>query len=480
MSFLTFQDFAAAEKKENLAGFVRRAISEHENSAEYKIAVTADEYDRKRNTTICRYVQTIMDVTGLRIVDITAANNKICSNFFHRLNTQRNMYSLGNGLTFADETTKAKLGRNADVLIKKAAYKALKHGRVFIFWDGRQMHIFPVTEFKPFPDEESGIVRAGVRFWRLSKDKPLIAVLYTENGYKKFIYRNGEQPEIIPPEKEKYTAYKVTMRTVELTGELEVVGEDNWDGKLPIVPLYGSELRQSTLVGMREQIDAFDLIRSGFANNLQDCAEIYWIVKRAGGMSEEDLAEFRNRLKTQHIAAVNSEFDDAEGDTVSPYTQQIPFEARKAFLDEIRTGIYEDFGGLDVHTIAAGDTNDHIDAAYQPLDEEADDFEYQIIEAVVALLSLQGVDEEAATPSFKRNRISNQKEQTEMIMETLDLIGDELALKKLPFLTPDEVAARLEMMDNDEMTHMYGDAGDGGEDGEDGEDGEEEEMTDER
>lgn len=479
MSFLTFQDFEAAEKKENLAGFVRRAISEHENSAEYKIAVTADEYDRKRNTTICRYVQTIMDVTGLRIVDITAANNKICSNFFHRLNTQRNMYSLGNGLTFANETTKAKLGRNADVLIKKAAYKALKHGRAFIFWDGRQMHIFPVTEFKPFPDEESGIVRAGIRFWRLSKDKPLIAVLYTENGYKKFIYRNGEQPEIIPAEKEKYTAYKVTMRTVELTGELEVVGEDNWDGKLPIVPLYGSELRQSTLVGMREQIDAFDLIRSGFANNLQDCAEIYWIVKRTGGMSEEDLAEFRNRLKTQHIAAVNSEFDDAEGDTVAPYTQQIPFEARKAFLDEIRAGIYEDFGGLDVHTIAAGDTNDHIDAAYQPLDEEADDFEYQIIEAVVALLSLQGVDEEAATPSFKRNRISNQKEQTEMIMETLDLIGDELALKKLPFLTPDEVAARLEMMDNDEMARMYGNAAPG--DGvADDEDGEEEEMTDER
>lgn len=454
MSFLTFQDFEAAEKKENLADFVRRAISEHESSGEYITAKTADEYDRKRNTTICRYVQTIMDVTGLRIVDITAANNKICSNFFHRLNTQRNMYSLGNGLTFADEETKAKLGRNADVQIKKAAYKALKHGRAFIFWDGKQMHIFPVTEFKPFPDEETGVVRAGIRFWRLSKDKPLIAVLYTENGYKKFIFRDGEQPEVVPPDREKYTAYKVTLRAVELTGEVEVVGVDNWGGKLPIIPLYGSDLKQSTLVGMREQIDAFDLIRSGFANNLQDCAEIYWIIKRAGGMSEADLAEFRNRLKTQHIASVNSEFDDGAGDAVTPYTQQIPFEARKAFLDEIRAGIYEDFGGLDVHTIAAGDTNDHIDAAYQPLDEEADDFEYQIIEAVVALLSLQGVDEEAATPSFKRNRISNQKEQTDMIMEAWNLIGDDLALKKLPFLSPDEVAARLEAVESGEIMRV--------------------------
>lgn len=94
MSFLTYQDFETV-KPEELADFVKRAIAEHKASVEYEIALTADQYDKKRNTTICNYVQTMMDVTGVRIVDITAANNKICSNFFHRLNTQRNMYSLG-------------------------------------------------------------------------------------------------------------------------------------------------------------------------------------------------------------------------------------------------------------------------------------------------------------------------------------------------------------------------------------------------
>lgn len=453
MSFLTYQDFETV-KPEELADFVKRAIAEHKASVEYEIALTADQYDKKRNTTICNYVQTMMDVTGVRIVDITAANNKICSNFFHRLNTQRNMYSLGNGLTFEKEETKKKLGRNADVKIKQAAYKALIHGRSFIFWNGSQMYVFPVTEFKPLPDEDTGAVRAGIRFWQLAADKPLIAVLYTERGYKKFIYRKDRQPEAIPPERDRYTAYKITIRKVEATGEVEVAGEENWNGVLPIIPLYGSELKQSTLVGMREQIDSFDLIRSGFANNLQDCAEIYWIVKRAGGMDDASLAEFRTRLKTQHIASVNSEYDDGENDAAEPYTQQIPYEARKEYLQEIRAGIYEDFGGLDVHTIAAGATNDHIDAAYQPMDEEADDFEFQIIECIVALLALQGVSEEDATPSFKRNRISNQKEQTDMVMVTRELIGDELALKKLPFLTPDEVAARLEAMLTEEMSRF--------------------------
>ena len=141
MSFLTYQDFETV-KPEELADFVKRAIAEHKASVEYEIALTADQYDKKRNTTIYNYVQTMMDVTGVRIVDITAANNKICSNFFHRLNTQRNMYSLGNGLTFEKEETKKKLGRNADVKIKQAAYKALIHGRSFIFWNGRLLLCF--------------------------------------------------------------------------------------------------------------------------------------------------------------------------------------------------------------------------------------------------------------------------------------------------------------------------------------------------
>lgn len=111
--------------------------------------------------------------------------------------------------------------------------------------------------------------------------------------------------------------------------------------------------------------------------------------------------------------------------------------------------------GLDVHTIAAGATNDHIDAAYQPMDEEADDSEFQIIECIVALLALQGVSEEDATPSFKRNRVSNQKEQTDMVMEALDLVGEELALKKLPWLSADEVAARIDAMENNNITR-YG------------------------
>ena len=230
-------------------------------------------------------------------------------------------------------------------------------------------------------------------------------------------------------EVEPKRAYKLIASVTEVGGD-EEIEEENY-GSLPIIPMWGSNLKQSTLVGMREKIDSFDLIRSGFANDLSDCAQVYWILENCSGMSPADLEKFRSKLKLTHIATA-----DTENSKVTPYTQEIPYNARKEYLNEIRSGIYEDFGGLDVHTVSAGATNDHIDAAYQPLDEEADDFEYQVIQFIQGILHIVNIED---NPVFKRNRISNQKEQTDMILSAADHLDDETILTKLPFISVDEV-----------------------------------------
>ena len=114
----------------------------------------------------------------------------------------------------------------------------------------------------------------------------------------------------------------------------------------------------------------------------------------------------------------------------------------------IRAGIYEDFGALDVHTVAAGATNDHIDAAYQPMDEEAADFEYQVSEFIQQLLALMGIDDQ---PVFKRTRISNQLEQVQMIVAEADYLDRETILRKLPNVSADEVLGILERLDAQEQ-----------------------------
>lgn len=457
----TYQDF---EKEGSVVTGIVNAINNFVNSDQYKTAKSADEYDHQQNETILNYVKMIFTATGTPVEDFTASNNKLCSNFFHRLNTQRCTYLLGNGVSFSKhkeekvgedgvavttDTTKEALGSKFDSALKNLGYYALIHGLCFGFWNNDRMHVFPITEFVPLWDEDTGALRAGVRFWRIDPNKPMIAVLYEEDGYTKYKSKQvvGMDFEEIVPKR----PYKTIVSRSEADGE-EVIGEENY-GPIPIVPMWGSKLKQSTLVGMKEKIDSFDLIRSGFANDLTDCAQIYWILENCGGMTDGELARFRDRMKINHIVTV-----DTFNSKASPYTQEIPYGARTAYLTEIRSGIYEDFGALDVHAVAAGATNDHIDAAYQPMDEEADDFEYQVAEFIEQILNLMGIED---TPVFKRNRISNENEQTQMVLSAAQYLDDETILQKLPFITVDEVQSILAKKDEEAAQTMAVEAPEG-------------------
>ena len=225
--------------------------------------------------------------------------------------------------------------------------------------------------------------------------------------------------------------YIETVQTSEAFGE-EIVGSENLT-RLPIFPLYSGEMRNSALDRLRDTIDATDMVLSGFVNDIHDIPQVYWLISGAMGMTEKDKRQLLDRLILQHMAVI-----DGENSNIQGFTQDIPYEAREKCLDRLRTKMYEKYGGFDVHTIEAGATNDHIDAGYWPMDEEADDFEYEIIDFVQNILEMMGVTE-GATPIFKRNRVSNQKEQTDMVIAAAPYLDDQTILEKLPFITVDEV-----------------------------------------
>ena len=443
----TYQDFLEYKEKGQVLDFITAAINEYRESKEYKIACNADEYEAERNITIMEFMRLIFNKDGQQVVDFTAANNKVCSNFFHRLTTQRVAYSLGNGVSFANaekveedgktvvhDYTKEKLGKDFDTQLYLAGLFARQHRVSYLFWNLDHVDLFKATEFVPLHDEYDGSLMAGIRFWSLDwGTKPVTVVLYEEDGYTKYRTKAGSKGLDLA-EYEPKRAYKQQIAHNNVDPD-EIVGESNYSA-IPIVPFWGSRNRQSDLVGMRSKIDSLDLVTSGFCNDLQDCAEVYWIVGNALGMTDEDLSKFRDRLKTQHIVAA-----DTDQTPVTPYTQNIPTEARATLIGTIRAQLYEDYGGLDVHTVAAGATNDHIDAAYQPMDEEADDFEYQAINAIRGILNIIGIDD---VPIFQRNRISNRMEQTQMVMLAANYLDDETIIRKMPFITPDEVDGILE------------------------------------
>lgn len=429
---LTYQDFLRAGNKEN---FIIELISEHKTSKQYHVAVDAENYNRQQNTTIMKYQKFLYKLTGQKIVDTISPNYKMASNYLNRFITQLNQYLLGNGATFTDEITKEKLGIDFDTQLQKAGRSALIEGVSFGFWDFDKLRVFKLIEFAPLYDEENGSLRAGARFWQLDNDKPMRITFYEEDGYTEYIYKIGEEIEVIKPK----TTYKQIVKYTAVSGE-EIYQGENYPN-FPIVPFYANPERQSELVGIREQIDAYDLIKSGFANDL-DGHMLYWILENAGGMDDPDIARLIERMKT--LGAVISD-EDAQ---VKMQQLDIPYESRIAYLDRLEEDLYKDFGALKVDIISSSATTaTQINAAYLPLDCKTDQYEYECIEFVRNILKLQGIED---IPQFKRNKIANQSEATTMILQASNYLDDETVLKHLPFLSPDEIETILKNKEKEE------------------------------
>ena len=180
MNEYTYQDLqAVGENEQARMDFCKTAISAHQQSDEYRMAVIAREYDRQKNVTITNYQKILYRITGEAVKDRFSANHKCASNFFHRFVVQQTQYLLGNGVSFEEDEAKAALGGDKfDICIKEAGREALIEGVSYGFYNLNKVQIFKFTEFVPLIDEEDGGLKAGVRFWQINSDKPLRFTLY--------------------------------------------------------------------------------------------------------------------------------------------------------------------------------------------------------------------------------------------------------------------------------------------------------------
>lgn len=427
----TYQDLLEVISNEDLLkDFIISAINDHKGSDTYHWAQIADDYDKQNNTTIMRYRKLLYTMSGQAIPDNFNANHKLPSNFYNRFNVQENQYLLGNGVNFENEDTANKLGtkRKAfDTQIQKLGKLSLTHGEAFGFYNLDHIDVFSILEFVPLYDEEDGSLKAGIRFWQIDDAKPLRATLYEMDGYTEYIRRRTDTHLVIYKEKRPYV---LKTRYSGIDGK-EIYDGENYVG-FPIVPLWGNQDHTVKIKAWQPKIDCYDLIESGFANDVDDASLIYWTISNAGGMDDVDLAEFIQHMKTVKAAAVSDDGAKAEAHTID-----IPSEARNSYLDRLEKDLYKDAMALDVDAIANGNTvATAIRASYEPLNNKTDDFEYCVIEFIQGVLELAGIDD---NPTFKRSTIINQTEETNMVLAAAQYLDDETVLKHLPFISIDEV-----------------------------------------
>lgn len=441
-----YEDLLAVPENdyEKLLDFLLSAIAEHKKTPLYTEAVTAYEYFKRRNVTITQYQKLLYTLAGDVVPDNYSSNYKFCNGFFPIFVKQENSFLLGEGVTFNNDETKERLGGDEfDSQLYDAGEYALWGGVSFMFFNYDKVDVFKVTEFVPLIGEEDGALHAGIRFWQIDSSRPLRATLYEEDGYTDFIWEKDAKTNMLNArvlhEKRPY------MQTVAISA---ADGEEILDGQnyptFPIVPLWGNREHQSELTGLREKIDGYDLIQSGFANDLDDASQIYWIIQNAGGMDEVDLAKFMDQIRRVKAAVVEDDGAKAEA-----HTLELPYEARKAGLQEIRDSLYRDAMALDTDRISddGNVTATAIETSYQNLELKCDGFEYCVTKAIKALLKIVGIDD---SPTYHRRKTTNQPEVTTMILSAGEYLDDETILKHLPFLNIDEIDGIIKRKDKEE------------------------------
>ena len=416
----TYQDWLkVAEGSENeRMAFIKALIDEHKASSIYKQAADAENYFKGQNTTIKLYEKILFNSLGQAVPDYFSANHKLANRFFYRDVIQANSTLLGNGITWQKGKGGEVLGNDFDRKIIKAGRNAQVGGVTFGFYNNKKVEIYSVLEYAPLYDEEDGALKAGCRFWQVDNTKPLRVTMFELDGYTDYQWDKDNVNGTVRTEKRPY---KEVIQSSEAFGD-EILRGENYPS-FPVVPLWANENKQSELLPLKATIDCYDLINSGYANNIDDASLIYWTITNAGGMDDVDLVKFIDKMRKLHAAQTDAD------QQIQPVTVDVPFAGREALLDRLERQLYRDAMALDTYSIAGGAvTATQIQAAYEPLNEKLDAYEAEITDFIHRLLVVAGVDDE---PTYTRSVIVNKAEEVGIVLNSAQFTDEDYVTEKV-------------------------------------------------
>lgn len=410
----TFQDLEKiGDNEEQRIQFITACITDFKNSKLYEFGAEAKQYYEGENPHIAKAEKVVYDMLGNAHADHISPNHKIYSRYVFSAITEGTQYLLGNGVSFDDDAVKDKLGKEFDTIMQNLADDAQVYGCAWGYWDGTKLNLLPFLQVVPLPDEYDGSVKAVIRFWQIATDKPLMAVLYEIGGYTEYIQETGENMKI----KQKFTKYPKTAYSNDLESEIEEY--QNYPA-LPVIPLYFIN-RKSILWGNTPAVDAYDLMNSRMADNIDQGNLVYWVLRNCNAMDEKDDEQFLVNLLKTHV--MHADGDD--GADATPHQIEMPVMSTETGIARIKRLLDDNFMTCDTDVIRAGSvTATQIRAAYQKLDAKTAKFEYCVIEFIQRLLLVAGLDENEKF-TFKYDKTINKSEEITMILQAAQFLDEE-------------------------------------------------------
>jgi hypothetical protein len=408
----TYSDFEEyAKTEEGLLTFIDLAISEHQESKEYRIAKKATAYFKHQNPDIEAVEKVIYDMLGQAHKDLFSPNHKLANAYYPKIINQGVSHLLANGISFKNPDVKKQLGANLDGVVKKILTDAKNCGVSYGYFDGKKLIHIPFNEFKAIYDDYTGEIRAGIRFTQIDENKPLSITLYEADGFSEFVRESGEEI--------KRKAEKKRYDGVSVSNAVEGVYEQSADATsiLPIYPLYNLG-KQSDIVGNLNILIAIDLVNSNLVNNVSQGELVYWVLKNQGGMDEVDDANFILNLIKRHVIHLDGDSD------AQPHQIQVPFEANQTAAAMLKRQLYDNMDGVLTETLNAGNlTATAINSAYSDLRQHSSNLEYEVIEFMHGIFRIAGIPEDEEI-TFSYYETINPSEMIQNIIASAQFLGD--------------------------------------------------------
>lgn len=218
--------------------------------------------------------------------------------------------------------------------------------------------------------------------------------------------------------------------------------------KVPFIFFNNNDEMVSDLSDIKELIDAYDKVFSGFLNDLEDIQELIFILTNYGGEANSAIGVLQE-MKQKKIIQVDSDGpDDRSG--VSTLAIEIPVEARKEMLAITRKAIFEQGMAIDPDPQNFGNSSGvALKYLYSLLELKTGmmetEFRVSFNHLVRAILNFYGKSAKNIIQTWTRTAVNNDSELAEIAQKSKGVISDETIIRNHPWVeNPENEIARME------------------------------------
>ncbi len=233
-------------------------------------------------------------------------------------------------------------------------------------------------------------------------------------------------------------------------GEVVVDEEIKNFGFVPFINLPNNKLKINDLKRIKSLIDLYDLILSGFGNEVEDHREIVIKIKNYDGQNNEELVQM---LKESGVIKVKGD-GDAEA-----LTLLIPVEAKKTVLEILKESIYRFGRGIDYSGLAINQpTNLTLKFMFAGLDLKANALIRQLSKFIKSFFTAYarylGIDFDTANLEivFNKSLIFNESERITDVQNSSNTVSKKTQLSNHPWVK--DVDAELKQIEEEESGYV--------------------------